>query len=175
MIRRLIALLVLLWAFGFALFVTTLPRPAGDETTDGIIVLTGGPGRLQRGLAMLAGGKARRMLISGVAREVGRREIATVYHIVPALMTRIDLGHESVDTRSNADEAARWIEAHDYRSIRLVTTDWHMPRARLELAREKRSGVSILPDPVTSEPGLIVLLREYDKFLLRSAAAIGEY
>lgn len=175
MIRRLLAALILLWAFGFALFVTTLPRPADGETTDGIIVLTGGPGRLQRGLAMLRAEKARRMLISGVAREVGMRELAAVYHIPPKLMTRIDLGHEAVDTRSNADEASRWIEAHGYRSIRLVTTDWHMPRARLELAREKRDGVALLPDPVPSEPGLIVLLREYDKFLLRSAAAIGGY
>ncbi len=175
MIRRILAALVLLWAFGFAIFVTTLPRPADGETTDGIIVLTGGPGRLQRGLAVLRAGKAQRMLISGVAREVGRRQIAAVYDIPARLMTRIDLGHESVDTRSNADEAAAWIEAHRYRSIRLVTTDWHMPRARLELAREKRDGVALLPDPVASQPGLAVLLREYDKFLLRSVAALAGY
>ncbi len=73
MIRRLFATLVLLWALGFALFAVSLPGPAGDETTDGIVVLTGGPGRVQRGLKLLAAGRARRMLVSGVDRRVRAR------------------------------------------------------------------------------------------------------
>lgn len=175
MIRRLIATAALLWALGFALFVVTLPGPADGEETDGVIVLTGGPGRLQRGLAVLREGKAKRMLISGVARQVTRHELEVAYHIPPALMARTDLGNESVDTRSNADEAKDWIDARHYRSIRLVTTDWHMPRARLELRRMTRDGLHILPDPVKSHPSFAVLLREYNKYLLRLGATVAGY
>lgn len=175
MIGRLIATLALLWALGFALFCFTLPAPGAGETTDGIIVLTGGPGRLQRGLALLEAGTARRLLVSGVDRRVRAGELAKAYHVSRALMGRVDLGREAVDTRSNADEAATWIAAHGYRSIRLVTTNWHMPRARLELARVARGGIRILPDAVPSDPDLAVLLREYDKYLLRRGAALIGY
>lgn len=175
MIGRLLATAALLWALGFAFFASTLPGSANGETTDGVIVLTGGPGRLQHGLAALDAGKAKRMLISGVDRQVRPHELAIAFHIPARLMARIDLGHESVDTRSNADEAEAWIERNHYRSIRLITTNWHMPRARMELARVRRTGVSILPDAVPSTPGLMVLVREYNKFLLRSAAALAGY
>ena len=173
---RLIATLALIWALGFAVFVVTLPAPAQDDAaTDGVIVLTGGPGRLQRGLAVLKDKQAQRMLISGVAREVTPHELAVAYKIPARAMDHIDLGHESVDTRSNADEAKAWIDAHGYRSVRLVTTDWHMPRARLELRRMTRDGITILPDPVKSRPAFSVLVREYDKYLLRLGATLAGY
>ena len=172
---RLLSGLALLWALGFALFATTLPgRAEADVRTDGVIVLTGGPGRLQQGLAALKAGAAKRLLISGVDRLVKRHELAIAYRIPADLMAKVDLGHESVDTRSNADEAKAWIDAHHYRSIRLVTTDWHMPRAKLELVRVKRGGVTIVPDAVISEPSFQVLMREYNKYLLRRGAwAVG--
>lgn len=175
MIGRILATLALLWALGFALFVVTLPAPADGETTDGVIVLTGGPGRLQRGLAALKQDKARRMLVSGVARQVTRHEFEVAFKIARPLMARIDLGNEAVDTRSNADEAQAWIDRNHYRSVRLVTTDWHMPRARLELRRITRDGLTILPDPVKSHPTFGVLVREYDKYLLRLGATVAGY
>jgi hypothetical protein len=43
------------------LFALTLPKPAGDERTDAIVVLTGGPGRLERGFELMERGlKAKR-------------------------------------------------------------------------------------------------------------------
>ena len=68
MIRFLIrtgALLLLLYVLGYAAFAVLLPRPAGDERTDAIVVLTGGSGRIERGFDLLGRGIARRMLISG--------------------------------------------------------------------------------------------------------------
>lgn len=174
MIRRLFATLALVWALGFAAFAVSLPGPAGDEDTDGIVVLTGGPGRVQRGLDLLRRGKARRMLVSGVDRRVRPVDLADTYRISPELMRRIDLGTSAVDTRSNAQETARWIAAHHYRSIRLVTTDWHMRRARYEL-RQILRGVRVVRDGVPSEPGLNTLLREYNKYLLRRAAGLAAY
>ena len=172
MIGRLFATLALLWALGFAAFAVTLPHPAGDEATDGIVVLTGGPGRVQRGLKLLAAGRARRMLVSGVDRRVRAADLAETYTIAPDLMARIDLGTSAVDTRSNAQETARWIAAHNYRSIRLVTTDWHMRRARYEL-RQILRGVHVVRDGVPSDPTLVTLLREYNKYLLRRGAGLA--
>ncbi|WP_368039832.1 YdcF family protein [Sphingomonas bacterium] len=172
---RLIATLALLWTLGLALFATILPPPADLRRTDGIIVLTGGPGRLARGLQVLKAGKADRLLISGVDPRVDAQAIARANHVPDALMRLVDLGRGAVDTRTNADEAAAWIAAHHYRSIRLVTADWHMRRARLELARVLGKDIAILPDGVRGEPGLAALAREYDKYLLRRAAMIVGY
>jgi uncharacterized SAM-binding protein YcdF (DUF218 family) len=171
MIWRAVAGMAVLWMLGFAVFATTLPSPAGARHTDAIVVLTGGPGRVQRGLEMLGAGTAQRMLISGVDRRVRPIDLAQVQHIPPALLDRVDLGREAIDTRSNADETAAWLTRHHYRSLRLVTTDWHMRRARFELKRTL-AGVDVLPDAVPSEPNLPSLLREYDKYLLRRIAAL---
>jgi uncharacterized SAM-binding protein YcdF (DUF218 family) len=172
MIRRILSLLVLLWALGFVIFAIDLPKPAGNEYTDGIVVLTGGPGRIQRGIDLLTAGRAQRMLVSGVDRRVRPADIVATFRVGPALLTRIDLGRSAVDTRSNALETRRWIAQHKYKSIRLVTTDWHMRRARFEL-RQVLQGVTVVRDAVPSEPDLVGLLREYHKYLLRRAAALA--
>jgi len=171
MIRRLFSALVLLWALGFAWFAIDLPRPAGNEKTDGIVVLTGGPGRIQRGLNILKAGHAQRMLVSGVDRRVRPVDLVDTYHVAPSLLADVDLGRSAVDTRSNALETRRWILDHHYGSIRLITTDWHMRRARFEL-RQVMQGITVVPDAVPSEPDLIGLLREYHKYLLRRGAAL---
>jgi uncharacterized SAM-binding protein YcdF (DUF218 family) len=171
MIRRLFSALVLLWALGFAWFAIDLPRPAGNEKTDGIVVLTGGPGRIQRGLDILKAGHAQRMLVSGVDRRVRPVDLVDTYHVAPSLLADVDLGRSAVDTRSNALETRRWILDHHYGSIRLVTTDWHMRRARFEL-RQVMQGITVVPDAVPSEPDLLGLLREYHKYLLRRGAAL---
>ena len=172
MMGRLIAALALLWALGFAAFATNLAGPAGDETTDAIVVLTGGPGRVQRGLAVLAAGRAKRLLISGVGQSVRKADLARIQQIPADLLDRIDLGRQAIDTRSNADETAAWLARRNYHSIRLITTDWHMRRAQFELGRTM-SGIVVVPDGVPSEPSLLSLLREYDKYLLRRAGALA--
>jgi uncharacterized SAM-binding protein YcdF (DUF218 family) len=111
------------------------------------------------------------MLVSGVDRRVRPAELAEAFDIPQALLPRIDLGSSAVDTRSNAQETAQWIAQHRYKSIRLVTTDWHMRRARYEL-RQVLRGVHVVRDSVPSEPGLTTLLREYNKYLLRRGAGL---
>lgn len=171
MIVRILALVVLAWAFGFILFVVTLPQSTGAAPTDAIVVLTGAPGRIERGIALLRQRRARRLLISGVDRTVRPHELALSTRTPAAVFDCcIDLGRESVDTRSNAEETAGWVRKHRYRTVRLVTTDWHMRRARFELARLLPDTVVIVEDAVRSEPGLTALLKEYDKYLLRRLA-----
>ncbi len=173
MIARLIGFLVILWALGFALFALTLPRPADDRQTDAIVVLTGGAGRLDRGIALLARHRARRLFVSGADRTVRKSELALRTHQPPALFDCcVDLGQESVDTRSNAVETAAWLRAHHYATVRLITTDWHMPRAHADLARQLgRDPIVITPDAVRSHPSFLTLFTEYHKYVLRRIAA----
>ncbi|CAN5220670.1 hypothetical protein BH09PSE3_BH09PSE3_10280 [soil metagenome] len=173
MIRRVLSLAVLVWVIGFVLFVVTLPQPADDRFTDAIVVPTGAPGRIPRGLALLQRGKAKRMLITGVDRAVKPHELALTQKVPVALFERsVDLGHEAVDTRSNGEETANWLATRNYRSVRLVTTDWHMRRARFELEHAIGDKIVILPDAVVSQAGLTVLLKEYNKYLFRRVAVL---
>jgi uncharacterized SAM-binding protein YcdF (DUF218 family) len=169
-IRRLLSLVLLLWVLGFIGFAVFLPRPAGETRADGVIVLTGSDGRIQRGLDTLHRGLARRMLVSGVDTEVTQAQFVALYHIDAATMRCcIDLGYDSVDTRSNATEATQWITDHHVKSVRLVTSDWHMRRAAFELARTVPPGVTVIEDAVPTRPSLSVLFTEYCKWLARWA------
>lgn len=171
MIYRIAALILVAWALGFAVFMLSLGKPLDPATrTDAIVVLTGAPGRIDRGLSLMNGRSARRMLVSGVGREVRPRELAAQYHEGRLFGCCIDLGWEAVDTVSNAEETAKWVRGHDYKTVRLVTSDWHMPRARLELAHQLGSDVKVIGDPVRSSPRFFTLLREYHKYLFRSVA-----
>ncbi len=173
MISRLLSFLVLAYVLGYAGFTLLLPQAGDERRTDAIVVLTGGAKRLERGLDLLEGEKAKRMLISGVERTVRPVELAVRYGRRQALFECcIDLGREAVDTRSNAEETARWLERHKFRTVRLVTTDWHMPRARFELLRQAGGKVDVYPDAIQSSPRFGQLFTEYNKYLLRRAAVI---
>jgi len=171
MIRRLIAIVALVYLLGFALYTMTLPRPLQDMQTDAIVVPTGGPGRLDRGLALIAAHQAKRLLISGTAPGVRPIDLAIKYKVPLSLFTCcIDLGHEAVDTRSNGEETAKWLADHGYKSVRLVTSDWHMARARMELEAALDSDVTVVDDGVQGDAELGVLVVEYNKLLLRRVA-----
>ena len=91
--------------------------------------------------------------------------------MAPALLACcVTLGYESFDTRSNAREAAGWIARHDIRSVRLVTTDWHMRRAAFDLKVAGPKQLVIIEDAVPSHPSMKVLFIEYNKFVARIAA-----
>src|SRR5207253_946552 len=82
---RILAAAVAVYGIGFAVFAMTLPKPAGDEPTDAIVVLTGGTGRLERGFDLIQRRVAGQMLISGVERTVRPQELAAHYNVTPAL------------------------------------------------------------------------------------------
>jgi uncharacterized SAM-binding protein YcdF (DUF218 family) len=166
---RFSGLIVLVWALGFVLFAVTLPQPAGEERTEAVVVLTGGAGRIERGLEVLKRGWARELLVSGVDRSVKPHEFASEYRVRPSRMACcVTLGYQAMDTRSNALEAAEWLRHERVKSVRLVTSDWHMRRARMELDRLAPPGVLIIGDAVPTRPSFSALLREYNKLLARS-------
>lgn len=173
MIRRIVSALALVWLLGFVWFALFLPQPLGDWRTDGIVVFTGGPNRIDRALDLLADRQAKRLLISGVDRDVRAVELAETYRRPVELFDCcVALGREAVDTRSNGEEVAGWVARRGYKSIRLVTTDWHMRRARFEVERALPDDIIILSDAVPSRPTFGTLWVEYHKLLLRRLGAL---
>jgi uncharacterized SAM-binding protein YcdF (DUF218 family) len=173
MISRVASLILLLYAIGFVLFAFTLgsPAPAMAQPTDAAIVLTGGSGRIEHAMDVLRQGKAKRLLVAGADPSVTKRDLAVR---IPGsgnlLKCCVDLGSESVDTRSNAEEAGRWLAKHRFRSIRLITSDWHMRRARYEFRKVLKGQYVIVPDAVRTEPSFFTLFGEYNKYVLRRLA-----
>jgi uncharacterized SAM-binding protein YcdF (DUF218 family) len=127
-------------------------------------------------MRLLETGKARRMLISGVNPQASRADIRGVAKATRRLYDCcVDLGFQALDTVGNARETARWARAHHDRSLIVVTSDFHMPRAMLEL-RAASPDVRFEPYPVRSpelntrrwwrsEEGARRMVLEYCKYL----------
>ena len=173
MIRRSLAFILLIWMLGFAWFALLLPQPAPIAASDVVVVLTGGANRIDRGLEILESGKSTKMLISGVDRDVKPRELAAQYPgSAKYFKCCIALGFQSVDTRSNALETAAWAKRNKVTSLRLITHDWHMRRARFELDRALPDTIAVTSDAVSTQPSLGALFKEYNKYWLRAAASL---
>lgn len=174
MIARAVSLMVLLYALGFIFFAFTLgkPAPPSASPTDAAVVLTGGSGRIEHAVDALRQGKAKRLLVAGADPSVTKADIARRLGKGSGKLIDccLDLGSESVDTRSNAEEAHRWLDLHGFRSLRLITSGWHMRRARYEFQRELGGKYRLITDGVPTEPSFLTLFGEYNKYLLRRAA-----
>lgn len=146
-----IAVLCLAWAAGFIAFVTALPRqPLAAPAAEGIVVYTGGGARIAAGVSLMQQGAARRLLISGVNPETTRDAlIKTVPEAAPIFTCCVDLGLAATTTEENAVEVRDWTQAHRFRSLILVTSEYHMPRALVE-TRWRLPGVKIIAFPVAS-------------------------
>ncbi|MBH5321662.1 YdcF family protein [Aurantiacibacter sediminis] len=166
MIRRIIAIPLIIWALGFVLFVITLPQPVPLAHSDAVVVPTGSGGRIERGLEILQQGGAEQMLVTGVDVAVQPGEFQVQYDVPNRLMDCcVALGFSALDTRGNAVETAEWMQQQGYTSMRLVTADWHMRRAAAELEAQLPSNISITRDAVRSEPSLWTLFLEFHKFI----------
>ncbi len=175
MIVRAGSLVLLLYAIGFILFTVTLGRPAAGDggRTDAIVVITGGSGRIEHGVDVLKAGGAKRLLVAGADPAVTKKDLVRRLGGNGRLIDCcVDLGSESVDTRSNAEEASRWLARHGYRSFRLVTSDWHMRRARYDFREVLGDRYEIVPDAVRTEPHFRTLFGEYNKYVLRRLAVL---
>ncbi len=171
------SLLALGWGVGLVSYVQLVPASLGnkDVQTDAIVVLTGGSGRIDEGISLLAQGRADQLFISGMGPAVNIATlIATDEPNRGALLEKISGGSEAEDTPGNAVETAKWATANNVKSIRLVTAAYHMPRALSEL-RHAMPDADIIAHPVFPEqvkadwwryPGTASLLaREYTKYL----------
>jgi len=168
MISRFIAFVILVWMLGFLWFAIFLPQPEGEYETDAVVVFTGGEGRIDRGLEVLKRGWSSKLLVSGVGKDVREHEFRAEYGVSRKLMRCcVTLDFESTDTIANSLEASIWLAEHNYETVRLVTSDWHMRRAAYELDRVRPGDVAVIRDAVHTQPSLRILFLEYHKLLAR--------
>lgn len=173
-----LALALAVTGAGFAWFVgrilTPTPPPAPAE---GIVVLTGGAGRLAEAFHLLLAGRAPRLLVSGVGPETRLADLARISGISDgSLLGRVSIGRLAVSTTGNAHEAARWVRAWHLDSLILVTSFYHMPRALADFHRAlphvRLEPVSVPPEtPILHWPLELwrVVIAEYAKWLATEA------
>ena len=148
-----LASLAVIFLGGFLLFATGIPR---EETppprpADGIVALTGGASRISDAMELLAHNHGKRLLISGVNPATKPSELIRLTPEYEKLFTCcIDLGHQALNTTGNAAEIAQWSRALKFRSLIVVTSAWHMPRALVELRREMPD-TELIPFSVVTE------------------------
>jgi len=173
-------------AAGFALFFSLIDiRPAADPPdADAIVVLTGGPLRISEAVKLLMQGKGERLLISGVYSATTRSELAALSPGDDELFKCcVDIGYDAHDTIGNANETSGWAEEYGFKSIIVVTDNFHMPRSLAEIRRTLPE-TRLIPFPVQQEslhleapwsyPDTLKLLaREYVKFVPAFARCIA--
>jgi uncharacterized SAM-binding protein YcdF (DUF218 family) len=180
---------LILWAgvFGFILFAANVMRTpvAANEKADGIVVFTGGQSRIKEGARLLSEGYGARLLISGVNTRTGEAELIRLTELdAKTFNCCVDLGYTALNTIGNASETQTWANAHQYRSLVVVTSNYHMPRTLVELSRTLPN-VRLIPHvvrPATfdteawwlSPVTMRNLVAEYIKFL-PSAARFALY
>ena len=179
-LRWLVNIVVLLagaWAVGFLAFMVVIwaaSPPDPVPHADGIVALTGGDGRVGAAMALLAERAAPALLISGAGRGTYLGDFtADDTAAATRYASEITLGHAALSTRGNAVETAAWAKARNMHSLIIVTADYHMPRASLELHRFLPD-VTLIEVPVRPPalshlfglPTLRLLAGEYNKFLL---------
>ncbi len=168
MFWRIAAILFGIWLGGYLAFTQKLlDTPISSRKTDAVVALTGGEGRLERALLLLERGKAKRLLVSGVHRATSERDLRRRTRSPKKLFDCcVDLGHAAGNTIGNAVEASVWMETHRFRSLRLVTSRAHMPRARLEF-ETVMPNVEIVPEAVDTDNSIADRVAEYNKYAAR--------
>ncbi len=137
-IIRTAVLLGLLFAAGFVAFTSAIaPDHLPDgRNADGIVALTGGKARIGEAVRLLSAGRGKRMLITGVNPKTTSEQLQLLLPQGRDLFNCcIDLGREAEDTAGNAKETRDWVELHEFGSLIVVTSSYHMPRTLVELER----------------------------------------
>jgi hypothetical protein len=138
-----------------------------SSKADGIVVLTGGSSRVSDAMELLAGGYGKRLLISGVHPTNAASDISRSLPDNQSLLgCCVDLDRSAVNTRSNAAETRRWARERGFKSLIVVTSNYHMPRAIVELIPFSVIGDKWRDEPWwTSGATLRLLLSEYAKYV----------
>jgi uncharacterized SAM-binding protein YcdF (DUF218 family) len=185
LICRLLCWIALFWLWGLMWFITLIPTaPTRDSLqADAIVALTGGSLRVEHAFELLAEGKADKLFISGVENGVTlgallkSKEYKPFADHLPAGSV-IALGHKARSTIGNAEETGQWMAEEHVHTIRLVTGNYHMPRAILEL-HEVAPDIAIIAEPVFPKhfshnawwqwsDSIKLVLSEYHKYVASS-------
>lgn len=143
----------LLLTGGFFWFASQIPdrEIRIEQPADGIVALTGAASRIPDAIELLADERGKRLLITGVHRATSAKEIARLTPLYAKYFSCcIDLDRSALNTFGNALEAKRWAREHNFNSLIVVTSNWHMPRAMAEIEHQLPD-VKLIPFPVISE------------------------
>ncbi len=170
------------WTWALVWFAENIPRQVANlsSPTDAVVVLTGGSDRLRAGFELLAQKRARKLFVSGVYHGVDVAELLRMSRQAPKeLECCVTLGYTADDTEGNAHETAQWMAKENFRSLRLVTANYHMQRSLLEF-RRAMPAITVIPHPVFPKnfkgegwwlwPGTTsLILREHFKYVVALA------
>ena len=140
------------FVIGFAFFAVSISRydPKSVATGDAVVVLTGGELRVREGFRLFTGGAGRRILISGVNRATSKLDLQRLSGVTPVLFDCcVDIDYAAQDTIGNAAETRAWLKTWGFRRLVVVTSNYHMPRSMMELARALPD-VELVPHAVVS-------------------------
>lgn len=176
-----LVLLAVMWTAGLFAFADRIARstPAAEPVrAQGVVTLTGAGSneRLNAGISLLEKDKAPRMFLSGVSPEASREDIRLVAGTPKRLYECcVDLGRTANDTVGNARETAEWAKAMRFNRLIVVTADYHMPRAMLELRSTlPRAQLQVYPVQTSvvdarrwwrTSRGIRIMVVEYSKYL----------
>ena len=150
---KLVLLVLVALGLGFFAFLWLLPdeEVVLDRNADGIVVLTGGTSRVADALELLAAGRGKRLLISGVNPGTTTSDIAhQAAGYDKLLKCCVDLDYSAINTLGNAVETRRWAIDRGFHSLVIVTSSYHMPRALAEISHQLPD-VTLIPFPVVSD------------------------
>lgn len=167
--RRILIYGFALWLGGFLWFAANLPKvhSVDSKHVDGIVALTGGEGRIKLALSELRNHKAKRLLISGVHKGTTAAMLAERNDASNSVFECcVDIGYGAGDTIGNGAEAAAWVQVHRFKSLKLVTSRAHMPRAMLEFS-DRMPDIEVIPYPVAGSFQPLATVIEYNKYYLR--------
>ena len=176
--------LFVFWAIGWLWFATSIAgaKPYKQITTeniDAIVVLTGGNGRVQTGLDILAQQQPKKLFISGVNKDATKEDILKSANNISSNICCITLGYKSTDTISNATEVKDWVTQNNINSFYLVTSSYHMPRSVMEF-KNVLPNTQITQHPVFSPDVIpwqkrfwILTFSEYNKTIIRWMYNLG--
>jgi uncharacterized SAM-binding protein YcdF (DUF218 family) len=146
-----------------------------SESTDAIIVLTGTSDRLSHAFNVLGQQRSKKLFISGVNKNVKLHEILILMGYkkedFPLLESAVELGYKASDTEQNAAEIEVWAKRNNVESLRVVTSNYHMPRALYELSN-RLPDVKLVPHNVIQ---MNVRLDKWWKFSGTRKLLISEY
>ena len=177
LIKICMSFIFIAWSGGFLWYAEVMNRAPQDlETiTDAIVVLTGGRNRVEEGFHLLKSNMAKKLFITGVYKHVSVEGLEKKHSITEIDSSKVELGYKARNTIGNAKETAQWMGQNHFKSLRLVTANYHMPRSLLEF-KKYMPHIKVIPHRVDSRPihqkewwywskQISIMAKEYLKFL----------